>query len=76
MDLRFVACVSREVGDLSGDDLTLGRLYEVLGEEGGMLRLIDDSGEDYLYPASCFAAVVVSDSVANRLHDTLFHLTA
>lgn len=76
MDLRFVACVSKEVGDLSGDDLTLGRLYEVLGEEGGMLRLIDDSGEDYLYPASCFEDVVVSDSLARRLHDTLFHLTA
>ena len=76
MDLRFMACASREVGDLSGDDLTLGRLYEVLGEEGGMLRLIDDSGEDYLYPASCFAAVVVSDPVAGRLHDTLFHLAA
>lgn len=76
MDLKFVACVSKEIGELSGDDLTLGRLYEVLGEEGGMLRVIDDSGEDYLYPASCFEPVVVSDSVASRLHETLFHLAA
>ena len=37
-------------------DLTLDRIYECLGEEGGgsFLRIVDDSGGDYLYPASHF----------------------
>jgi hypothetical protein len=37
-------------------DLTLGRIYEMLGVEGSgsFYRIVDDSGEDYLYPASHF----------------------
>jgi hypothetical protein len=40
-------------------DLTLGRIYERLGVEadGAFYRIIDDSGDDYLYPASHFQAV-------------------
>jgi hypothetical protein len=51
---RFVVCTSKSLGDVSGDDLTVGKLYEVVAEERGMLRVIDDSGEDYLYPSGCF----------------------
>lgn len=76
MALKFVACLSKEAGDVSGDDLTLGRLYEVLAEERGMLRIIDDSGEDFLYPASCFESVVLSEATADRLHKTLLRLAA
>ncbi len=35
-------------------DLTIGRVYEVLAEERGFYRVVDDSGEDYLYPARMF----------------------
>ena len=37
-------------------DLTLGRIYECMGPEanGSFLRIVDDSGGDYLYPASHF----------------------
>ena len=40
-------------------DLTLGRIYEMLGVEakGSFYRILDDSGEDYLYPVSHFRAV-------------------
>lgn len=31
--------------------LTDGKTYECIGIEDGMLRIIDDSGEDYLYSA-------------------------
>ena len=31
--------------------LTNGKTYECIGIEDGMLRIIDDSGEDYLYSA-------------------------
>jgi hypothetical protein len=36
-----------------------------------MIRIIDDSGEDYLYPASLFDAVEVREETANRLHVSL-----
>lgn len=40
-------------------DLTLGRIYEMVAVEGGgaFLRIFDDSGEDFLYPASHFRTV-------------------
>ncbi len=40
-------------------DLTLGRIYERLAVEadGAFYRIVDDSGDDYLYPASHFRAV-------------------
>ena len=39
------------VGESFGvDSLTDGRVYECLGlEYPGLLRIVDDSGEDYLY---------------------------
>ncbi len=53
--MKFIVCISREdcgedCGDLPTDDLTLGRLYEVItpADSRGMIRVIDDSGEDYL----------------------------
>ncbi len=38
------------------DDLTLGKIYTLVAIEakGCLLRIIDDSGDDYLYPASHF----------------------
>ena len=72
--MRFVVCLSREgFGEFSTDDLTLGRLYEVLApaDNHGMLRIIDDSGEDFLYPASLFEAVEVQEQTATQLHELL-----
>ena len=72
--MRFVVCLSREgFGEFSTDNLTLGRLYEVLAptDNHGMLRIIDDSGEDFLYPASLFEAVEVQEQTATRLHELL-----
>ena len=37
--------------------LTVGKVYEVLGEEHGHYRIIDASGEDYLYPKWQFRPV-------------------
>ena len=72
--MKFVVCVSREdCGDLSTDDLTLGRLYEVLSPADGhnMIRILDDSGEDYLYPQNLFEPVDVEEKTATRLHELL-----
>ncbi|GAB2028125.1 hypothetical protein [Lactovum odontotermitis] len=30
-------------------DLTKDKIYEVIAEEEGNYRIVDDSGEDYLY---------------------------
>jgi hypothetical protein len=40
-------------------DLTLGKIYQMLGVEGrgSFYRIIDDSGEDFLYPISHFKAL-------------------
>jgi hypothetical protein len=61
------------MGEFSADDLTLGRLYEVLSpaDSQGMVRVIDDSGEGYLYPANLFDTVEVQEPTATRLHALL-----
>ena len=72
--MKFVVCISREdCGDISTDDLTLGRLYEVLAsaDNHGLIRVIDDSGEDYLYPDGLFDAVEIQEKTASRLHELL-----
>lgn len=72
--MKFVVCISREnCGDFSTDDLTLGRLYEVLAsaDSHDMIRVIDDSGEDYLYPVDLFEAIAVEQKTAFRLHELL-----
>jgi hypothetical protein len=72
--MKFMVCISREdCGDLSTDDLTLGRLYEVItpADNRGMIRIIDDSGEDYLYPQSLFEVVEIQEETAVRLHELL-----
>jgi hypothetical protein len=52
-------------------DLVLRKLYRILPDKvaakEGYLRVVDESGEDYLYPASHFAVVRVSAAVAKSL---------
>lgn len=72
--MKFVVCVSREgFTEFSTDDLTLGRLYDVRTpvDSHATARVIDDSGEDYLYPAALFDAVEVPESTASRLYALL-----
>jgi hypothetical protein len=76
MALSFVVCLEKDgLGDLSGDDIQVGRLYEVVDMHAGhgMIRIIDESGDDYLYPATCFEPVLVQESVALRLSQVLPH---
>ena len=63
----FAVCVAND----GCDDLSTGMLYRVLTDEAavgeGLLRIIDDSGEDYLYPASRFVVVQVPQSEEQKL---------
>ena len=56
-DLEFVLCVKND----DCDDLEKRKVYRVLpdkkADKDGYLRVIDESGEDYLYPASYFVRV-------------------
>lgn len=59
-DQRFVVCVSND----GCEDLERLKLYAVVSDDDesarGFIRVIDESGEDYLYPAKCFAPVELS----------------
>lgn len=76
MALAFVVCLRKDnTGDISGDDLQLGRLYELVEQDAGhgMLRIIDESGEDYLYPQSWFDRVTLSPAASEQLANALPH---
>jgi hypothetical protein len=57
---RFVVCVSNKGYEAS---LERNKLYLVRpdpqAEKDGDIRIVDESGEDYLYPAEWFVAVEV-----------------
>lgn len=38
-------------------DFVIGKIYDVIGVERGWYRIIDESGEDYLYPSAMFEIV-------------------
>ena len=54
---QFAVCIENK----DCDDLEKRKIYVVLPDEEarkeGYLRVIDESGEDYLYPASYFVVV-------------------
>ena len=56
--MNYVICIDNKGYDFS---LTLHKVYQVLSDpeaaEDGMLRIIDDSGEDYLFGEQRFVAV-------------------
>jgi len=54
---RFALCVDNK----DCDDLERRKIYQVLPDEEaereGFLRIVDESGDDYLYPESYFVLV-------------------
>lgn len=65
---RFAVCVRNEGYEAS---LERNKLYIVLADDDaardGDVRIIDESGEDYLYPADRFVAVEVPKAVQESL---------
>lgn len=66
-DVEFAICVANE----GYDDLEVWKVYRILSDakaaEVGCLRVIDESGEDYLYPVDRFVAVDLPQDVRARL---------
>ena len=65
---RFVVCINNT--DYAAS-LELRKLYQVIpdafGEQHGMIRVIDESGEDYLFPQDYFLPVSLPSSVERVL---------
>ncbi|MDQ5910255.1 MAG: hypothetical protein QG599_2351 [Pseudomonadota bacterium] len=74
---EFVICVNdTDFGEFSAADLIIGKCYTVLAHEDGWLRIIDESGEDYLYPSTWFVPVTLSREAATRLQHSLERVAA
>ena len=65
---RFVVCISNAEYPVS---LEVHKIYRVLPDEDaareGDVRVIDESGEDYLYPAEWFVPVELPREVERSL---------
>jgi len=66
--VKFAICLAE---DEQGGDLTRRKIYQVISdaqaESHGYLRVIDDSGEDYLYSAGFFLVVALPAEVTSAL---------
>jgi hypothetical protein len=65
--LQFVICIKTDDADL----LTPRRIYQVLPDESAArshyVRVIDNEGEDYLYPAAYFIFMEFPHEVVQAL---------
>jgi len=65
---RFVVCLVNRGYPTS---LVVRRLYATLpdavGKKHDMIRIIDETGDDYLYPKKMFAPVALARTVEKRL---------
>ena len=65
---RFAVCIRNEGYPAS---LELRKIYELrhdpAAERDGFVRVVDESGEDYLFPASHFVAVEFPAAVEEAL---------
>ena len=63
----FALCIR----DDGTEDLEQRKLYQVVPDREaareGYLRVVDESGEDYLYPSELFVAVKLPAAIARRL---------
>ena len=64
----FALCVENK----DCDDLEKRKIYQIVPDEkaaeDGYLRVIDESGEDYLSPESYFVMVDLPDKATKALH--------
>ena len=68
---RYAICLKNK----NSEDLVLRKLYPVLPDEKAeqekYLRVVDESGEDYLYPADYFFVLELPQKVEHALRRTL-----
>jgi hypothetical protein len=66
-ETKFVICIRNE----DCEDLEPRKVYQVLPDEraagDGYVRVIDESGEDYLYPADYFIPIELPQAAEKAL---------
>jgi hypothetical protein len=69
--IKFAICISADEKSL----LTPRKIYQVIPDESaersGYVRIIDDEGEDYLYPSSLFVFVPFTKEIEKVLSETV-----
>ncbi|MDR3221082.1 MAG: hypothetical protein LBU46_03600 [Candidatus Accumulibacter sp.] len=69
---KWAFCISNKGYPAS---LEIRKVYEVIDDEDGArmgcIRVIDEEGEDYLYPASMFMPIELTPPVEERLLATV-----
>ena len=64
---RFVVCIANN----ECEDLEVRKIYQALPDEAaaadGLLRIVDESGEDYLYPAELFLQIELPQAIEKAL---------
>lgn len=64
---RYVLCICNK----GCDDLALRKVYQVMPDESAAkdnyIRVTDESGEDYLYPADYFVPIELPDAAAEAM---------
>ncbi len=67
-NVKFVVCINNEGYPAS---LELNKIYQTVAdaeiEVEGEMRIIDESGEDYIYPAEWFVAVALPVAVRESI---------
>jgi hypothetical protein len=65
---RYYICTNNDGYAVS---LELRKIYEALpdpdAERHGQVRIIDESNDDYLYPAGCFVEITLSQAIKQAL---------
>jgi hypothetical protein len=68
MKHKFLLCIDNEGYEAS---LEMRKLYENISdkeaERHNQVRIIDESGEDYLYPSRFFALVKLSTQIKSKI---------
>jgi hypothetical protein len=66
--VRFVLCLDNDGYDAS---LDVRKVYRSPADSEadrlGLIRVIDESGEDYLYPKKLFALITLTPAIRRRL---------
>jgi hypothetical protein len=66
--MKWAVCVANDDHKAS---LEVRKIYRVLsdrkGEGLGLIRVVDESGEDYLYPADLFETIAVAPPLERKL---------
>ena len=64
---RFAICLNNK----GSEDLIVRKVYQTLpdekAEKDGLVRVVDESGEDYLYPASYFFQLDLPQKIKRSL---------